>query len=248
MTRLGVNVDHVATIRQARLAPEPDPVTAALLAELAGADGITVHIRGDRRHIQERDIRLLREQLTTRLNIEMAVTPEMLALALTTQPDTVTLVPERPEEVTTEGGLDLISHAKEVESMTHQLQASRIEVSAFIDPDHKQIEAAAKLGVPLIELNTAAYAEAVPRGLQTADPAFQKQLRKLEGAAELGQELGLRILAGHGLTYRNVGPVSAIPEIEELNIGHNLISRAVLVGLDLAVREMLQAMDGSDWS
>ena len=248
MTRLGVNVDHVATIRQARQAPEPDPVTAALLADLAGADGITVHIRGDRRHIQERDIRLLREQVTTRLNIEMAVTPEMLALSLAIRPETVTLVPERPEEVTTEGGLDLISHAEEVESMTRQLQAARIEVSAFIDPDHEQIEAAAKLGVPLIELNTAAYAEAVPRGLQTADPAFQRALRKLEAAAELGQQRGLRILAGHGLTYRNVGPVSSIPEIEELNIGHNLISRAVLVGLDRAVREMLQAMASSDWS
>ncbi len=248
MTRLGVNVDHVATIRQARQALEPDPVTAAVLAELAGADGITVHIRGDRRHILERDIRLLREQVTTRLNIEMAVTPEMHELALATLPDTVTLVPERPQEVTTEGGLDLISSQKEVESMSRQLRAARIEVSAFIDPDSQQIAAAAQIGVPLIELNTAAYAEAVPKGLQTADPAFQREFHKLEAAAELGQRLGLRVLAGHGLTYRNVGPVSSIPEIEELNIGHNLISRAVLVGLDLAVREMLQAMGSADWS
>lgn len=243
MTRLGVNVDHVATIRQARRAPEPDPVTAALLAELAGAHGITVHLRGDRRHIQERDVRLLREQLTTRLNVEMAASKETLSVILELDPDTVTLVPESPDEITTEGGLDLLSHQRETEAAVRRLQSASIEVSAFIDPESAQIKAAATLGCPLIELNTAAYAEAVPKGFQPSDPDFRRELGTLVEAAELGASQGLRVLAGHGLTYRNVGPVSAIPQVEELNIGHNLISRAVLVGMERAVREMLAAMN-----
>lgn len=243
MTLLGVNVDHVATIRQARGAPEPDPVTAALLAELAGADGITVHLRGDRRHIQERDVALLRQTVTTRLNIELAVSEEMLEIALDVKPDAVTLVPERPEEITTEGGLDVVKHGDEIRSAVERLLAGGIQVSLFLDPDRSQVEAAAAVGAPMVELNTAAYAEAVPLGLDVRAEDFRHELETLRQAAELAQVLRLRVLAGHGLTYRNVGPVSRLPQVEELNIGHNIVARAVLVGMERAVREMLQAMN-----
>ncbi len=243
MTKLGVNVDHVATIRQARRAPEPDPVAAALLAELAGADGITVHLRSDRRHISDRDVHLLRKVVTTRLNLEMAVTPEMVRFALESQPDTATLVPERPDEVTTEGGLDVVGHEEEIASAVEELSAAGIAVSLFIDPDEAQIEKSAKVGAPLIEINTAAYAEAVPKGLDEAASEFRRRLGEIVKAAELAERAGLRVLAGHGLTYRNVRPVSNIPQIEELNIGHNIVSRAVLVGMERAVREMLEAMN-----
>ena len=243
MTLLGVNVDHVATIRQARGAPEPDPVTAALLAELAGADGITVHLRGDRRHIQERDVALLRQTVTTRLNIELAVSEEMLEIALDVKPDAVTLVPERPEEITTEGGLDVVKHGDEIRSAVERLLAGGIQVSLFLDPDRSQVEAAAAVGAPMVELNTAAYAEAVPLGLDVRAEDFRRELETLRQAAELAQGLRLRVLAGHGLTYRNVKPVSRLPQVEELNIGHNIVARAVLVGMERAVREMLQAMN-----
>ncbi len=243
MTKLGVNVDHVATIRQARRAPEPDPVSAALLAELAGAHGITVHLRGDRRHIQDRDIHLLRQVITTRLNLEMAVTPEMLQIAMQVKPNTVTLVPERPEEVTTEGGLDVRTHAEEISAAVRQLHEVGIQVSLFVDPSESQITATAETGAQLFEINTAAYAEAVPLGLDEHDENFERQLKKLAACAHHGESLGLRVLAGHGLTYRNVGHVSAIPQVEELNIGHNIVSRAVLVGMERAVREMLEAMN-----
>lgn len=243
MTKLGVNIDHVATIRQARKAPEPDPIAAAVLAELAGADGITVHLRGDRRHIQDRDLLLLRESIKTRLNVEMAATEEMMSIAVDVGPDTVTLVPERENEVTTEGGLDVINNFEVIADATAALHDEGIEVSLFIDPDKDQISKAVDTGAHLIELNTAAYAEAVPLGLNEQDQAYQAELEILKECAEFAASRGLRVLAGHGLTYRNVGPVSRIPEIEELNIGHNIIARAVLVGFDRAVREMIEAMN-----
>jgi pyridoxine 5-phosphate synthase len=247
MTKLGVNIDHIATIRQARRAPEPDPVAAAVLAELAGADGITVHLRGDRRHIQDRDVRLLRETIKTRLNIEMAVTNEMIGLALEYKPETVTLVPERDEEVTTEGGLDVVNHLKSIKSAVSKLHTNGIEVSLFIDPAEEQVRKAVETGAGLVEFNTSAYSEAVPLGLKEGDPAFEAELQKLFDISDFGAERGLRILAGHGLTYRNVGPVSSIPEVEELNIGHNIVARASLVGMERAVREMLAAMNTYDW-
>jgi pyridoxine 5-phosphate synthase len=242
MTKLGVNVDHVATIREARKAPEPSPVTAALLAELAGAHGITVHLRGDRRHIQDQDVLLLRRQVTTRLNVEMAVTDEMLGFVLEVCPETVTLVPETPEEVTTEGGLDVVSHRAEIRRAVELTGAKGIATSIFIDPEKPQVDGVAEVGAACFEINTAAYSEAVPKGLDESDLEFGRQLEKLATIAEYGQSIGLRVLAGHGLTYRNVGPVSKISPIEELNIGHNIVSRAVLVGMERAVREMLQAM------
>ena len=243
MTRLGVNIDHIATIRQARRAAEPDPVAAAVLAELAGADGITVHLRSDRRHIQDRDVRYLRETIKTRLNVEMAASEEMVEIALEIIPDTVTLVPERPDELTTEGGLDVVRNVSEIRSATQRLHGAGLEVSLFIDPEESQIEAAAKTLAPMVELNTAAYSEVVPLGLDDRKTVFQKELTNLQTASRSAASKGLRVLAGHGLTYRNVYPVSAIPEIEELNIGHNIIARASLVGLERAVREMLAAMN-----
>ncbi len=243
-TTLGVNVDHVATVRQARRAPEPDPVTAAQLAELAGAHGITVHLRADRRHIQDRDVRLLRETVTTRLNVEMAVTREMMRIASEIRPDTATMVPERETEITTEGGLDVRKNHRDVRRSVDRLQKEGIGVSLFVDPDPKQIEKAAQVGACMIEINTAAYAEAVPKGLQKSDPDFRREFNKVVAAAEFAVDLGMRVLAGHGLTYRNVRPISEILQIYELNIGHNLVARSVLVGMKQAVREMLEAMNG----
>jgi pyridoxine 5-phosphate synthase len=242
MTKLGVNIDHIATIRQARRAQEPDPVAAAILAELAGADGITVHLRGDRRHIQDGDVLRLRETVTTRLNLEMAVTSEMVKIALQLRPDQVTLVPEKENEVTTEGGLDVVSNRQLIETAIRDLVKGGIQVSLFIDPDPEQIDAAAETGSPMIELNTRAYSEACPRSPDLAGPALSRELTRVVQASERGSGQGLKVLAGHGLTYRNVRSISDIPEIEELNIGHNIIARASLVGLDRAVREMLQAM------
>jgi pyridoxine 5-phosphate synthase len=246
MTKLGVNIDHIATLRQARQALEPDPVAAAILAELAGADGITVHLRGDRRHIRDSDVRRLRETVTTRLNLEMAVTPEMVRLATGLHPDQATLVPERAEEITTEGGLDILAHPESIEAAIQELEAAGIQVSLFIDPEPGQVDAAADLGASMIELNTRAYSEATPRSPDLAGDAFRRELTKVIQASERGRKKGLKVLAGHGLTYRNVFPVSAIPEIEELNIGHNILARAALVGLERAVREMLRAMNGAD--
>ena len=243
MTRLGVNVDHVATVRQARRAPEPDPVTAALLAELAGADGITVHLRGDRRHIRERDVRILREVVTTRLNLEMAITEEMLEIATRLRPNTASLVPETDEEVTTEGGLDVVARPESIRSAIRTLEAAGLEVSLFIDPDPEQLDAASRIGAGLVELNTAAYADAVPKGLSEHEPGFRRELGKIVEAAEFAASRGIRVLAGHGLTYRNVRPVSQLPQVEELNIGHNIVARATLVGMERAVREMLRAMN-----
>lgn len=242
MTKLGVNVDHIATIRQARRAVEPDPVCAALLAELAGADGITVHLRGDRRHIQDSDVRRLRESVTTRLNLEMASTDEMVRIASRLRPDQATLVPEREGEITTEGGLEVVKNAKVIGSAVRKLRKRKIQVSLFIDPDLRQVGAAAELGATMIEINTCAYSETCPRSPDLAGPALKREYEKVLAATELGVAKGLKILAGHGLTYRNVRLISDIPDIEELNIGHNIIARASLVGMECAVREMLRAM------
>lgn len=244
MTRLGVNVDHVATIREARRAPEPDPVAAALLAELGGAHGITVHLRADRRHIKERDVRLLRQIISTRLNLEMAATREMIGIALELQPDTATLVPERENEITTEGGLNVTRNEKEIGRAIEKLQKGGLEVSLFIDPDLKQIDRSFSAGGRIMEINTAAYSEAVPKGLKEGDPRFHEELNKIIRAAEYAASRGMRVLAGHGLTYRNVRPISDISQIVELNIGHNIVARAVLTGMERAVREMLEAMNG----
>lgn len=245
MTKLGVNVDHVATVRQARQAPEPDPVAAALMAELAGAHGITVHLRHDRRHIQDADVRRLRETVTTRLNLEMAATEEMIQIALKLLPDQATLVPEREGEVTTEGGLDVLRNADRIESAIRRLSEGGIAVSLFVDPEPETVKASARVGAKMIELNTRAYSETCPRSPDLAGPALAAELAKVTSAAEQAAGLGMNVLAGHGLTYRSVRAISDIPQIEELNIGHNIVARAVLVGMDRAVREMLQAM-GSD--
>ncbi len=242
MTKLGVNIDHIATIRQARQAIEPDPVAAAVLAELGGADGITVHLRGDRRHIRDNDVRRLREAITTRLNLEMAATAEMVRIALELRPDQATLVPERPGEVTTEGGLDIARNARQLASAIRKLQGGGIQVSLFIDPDALQVDAALRSGATMIELNTRSYAETCPRSPDLAGSELQRELSKVLSAANRGADKGLKILAGHGLTYRNVRLISDIPVIEELNIGHNIIARAALVGIKEAVAEMLLAM------
>jgi pyridoxine 5-phosphate synthase len=243
MTKLGVNIDHIATIRQARQAIEPDPVAAAVLAELAGAHGITAHLRGDRRHIQDRDVIRLRETVTTRLNLEIAAASDIVLIAAELRPDQATIVPEKPSEITTEGGLDVVEAKKPVAEAIRLLSAKGIQVSLFIDPDFRQVEAAATLGVSMIELNTRAFSEACPKSPDLAGPELARELTKIVQASEHGKKQGLRILAGHGLTYRNVRLISSIPEIEELNIGHNIIARASLVGMDRAVREMLQAME-----
>ena len=236
MARLGVNVDHVATVRQARRVEEPDPVHAAVLAELAGAHGITVHLRSDRRHIQDRDVEILRRVIKTRLNLEMASTQEMLKIALTVKPDQVTLVPERREEVTTEGGLDAVLNSVQLKPTVKMLEEGGIRVSLFVDPDLEQVKEAHKIDAHAVEINTAAYAEA------RDDRAREAALRKVVDAARLGTRLGLLVHAGHGLTYQNVRAVARVSEISELNIGHNVVARALLVGMERAVREMLEAM------
>ncbi|HZN09812.1 MAG TPA: pyridoxine 5'-phosphate synthase [Pyrinomonadaceae bacterium] len=244
-TRLNVNIDHVATVRQARRAPEPSVIAAAMICEQAGADGITVHLRGDRRHIQDHDIRLLRETVTTYLNLEMAATEEMLDIARQAEPDAVTLVAERAEEITTEGGLDVRSNAATVRSAVDTLRESGILASLFIDPDPEQIAAAHEVGAQQVELCTAAYAEAMlgARGIHGEGAVRANQeLRRLREGAELAAQYGLLVAAGHGLTYRNVGAVAGIDQIIEFNIGHNIIARAVFVGLETAVKEMREAI------
>jgi pyridoxine 5-phosphate synthase len=230
--RLGVNVDHIATLREARKAPEPDPVAAAVLAEMGGADGITVHLRGDRRHIQDRDVEVLRKVVQTRLNLEMAANPAMVTLAATHKPDHATLVPERREELTTEGGLDVMLNQTLVRKTVVDLREAGIAVSIFVDPDYDQIRAITKLEVRTIEINTAKYSEA------RRDDQALAEADKVAQAARAAAKLGMRVLAGHGLTYRNVRRIAQIPEIEELNIGHSIIARAALVGMERAVREM----------
>jgi pyridoxine 5-phosphate synthase len=243
--RLNVNIDHVATVRQARRAPEPSVIAAAMICEQAGADGITVHLRGDRRHIQDSDVRLLRDAVATYLNLEMAATEEMLKVALDTRPDAVTLVAENPNEVTTEGGLDVKANISIVRAAVSRLRQAEILASLFIDPDSQQIEAAHEVGAQQVELCTAAYAEATLGGrgihVETALQASQ-ELRQLREASSLAAQYGLRVAAGHGLTYRNAGAVAAISEITEFNIGHNIISRSIFTGLERAVREMREAI------
>ena len=229
--RLGVNIDHVATVRQARQVREPEPVTAALLAELAGADGITVHLRGDRRHIQERDLDLLKEVLSVKLNIEMAATREMVAIARRVTPAQVTLVPEHPNELTTTGGLDVVRHADSLKTTVTRLHEADIQVSLFIDADLKQVRKARAIGAEAIEINTGPYAD-------SSEDDQRKYLAKVVSAARLAKRQRLEVLAGHGLTYLNIGPIASIEEIVEVNIGHSLVARAVLVGMEQAVREM----------
>ena len=236
MIRLGVNVDHVATVRQARRANEPDPVAAAVLATLGGADGITVHLREDRRHIQDRDVHLLRQVVTTRLNLEMATADEIVEIALAVRPDEATLVPERREELTTEGGLDVIANDEAVANAIGRLKNAGIHVALFIDPDLTQLEASKRLGADAIEFQTASYSEAV------GPDAVAKQLAVLVKATARAKELGLHVHAGHGLNYHNVQAIARIEGIEELNIGHSIVSRAVLVGFERAVREMKSAI------
>jgi len=231
MASLGVNIDHIANVRQARRSVEPDPVTYALLAELGGADGITVHLREDRRHIQDRDVELLRATVRSRLNLEMAATAEMEAIALRLRPDMVTLVPERREEVTTEGGLDVAGQRASLRGLVGRLQKEGIGVSLFVDADPTQLEACQASGARWVELHTGRYAEA-------NWPDQGAELTRLTEGTALARSLGLRVNAGHGLTYQNVEPVAAIPAIEELNIGHTIVARALAVGLEQAVRQM----------
>jgi len=235
MVRLGVNVDHVATLRQARRAQEPDPVAAAVMVEMAGADQVTIHLREDRRHIQNRDARLIREVVKTALNLEMAATTEMQEIALALKPDSVTLVPERREEVTTEGGLDLLRSGPVVQELVGTLQEAGIRVAAFVDPELDQIREAARLRFDAVEIHTGRYANA--RG-----EARREELRRIRECAEGAKKMGLAVHAGHGLDYHNVQPIVTIPEIEELNIGHAIVARAVFVGLVQAVRDMLALM------
>lgn len=233
MPKLGLNVDHVATVRQARGGAEPDPVTAAAIGELAGAEGITIHLREDRRHIQDRDLELLRHTVKTRLNLEMAATTEMVSIATRIKPEQCTLVPEKRQELTTEGGLDVIANFQSVQSAVHSLQQAGIIVSLFVDPNPEQIRAAKKTGAQAVEIHTGAYAEA--RNQISRD----RELTAIREAVSLGNELGMTVHAGHGLNYINIAPLAALPGIEEFNIGHSIIARAVLVGLDRAVREMV---------
>jgi pyridoxine 5-phosphate synthase len=236
MALLGVNVDHVATIRQARKGIQPDPVAAAAIAELSGADGITVHLREDRRHIQDRDLRILRETVKTKLNLEMAATNEMVRIALEVKPDQVTLVPERREEVTTEGGLDVVMHKESLAGKIKILREAEMDVSLFIDPDIDQVKMAHRVGANAIEIHTGAYCEAA------MGKARDAQFEKIVSAVKTGTKLGLTVHAGHGLDYYNVLPVAGLEEISELNIGHSIVSRAVLVGMERAVREMKELL------
>lgn len=230
--RLAVNIDHIATLREARKGREPEPLAAALVAEMAGAQGITVHLRGDRRHIQERDLDMLRQTIATKLNVEMAVTEDMERVALKVRPDQVTLVPERPQELTTEGGLDIVQAADAAKSFTKTMQAAGILVSIFLDPDADQVRAAKEVGADAIEVNTGKYAEATGRDAV-------RELDRIKAAARLGAGQGLEVLAGHGLNYSNVIRIARIPEIVELNIGHSIVARAALVGMEHAVRDMV---------
>lgn len=232
MPKLGVNIDHVATVRQARRTVEPDPVWAAALAELGGADGITVHLREDRRHIQDRDVRLLKETVQVKLNLEMSIADEIVDFALEIMPEQCTVVPEKREEITTEGGLDLLQNSDRIQRCVSRLLEAGIEVSLFIDPEPTQIEAADALNVHAVELHTGCYAEA-----KSAEDV-SRELERLLIASEEALERDLLLHMGHGLTYRNVEPVAEIPGVSELNIGHSIIARSMFVGIEAAVREM----------
>ena len=235
---LGVNIDHVASIRQARFTHYPDPVHAAYIAEMAGAQVITFHLREDRRHIQERDVYLLKQTVSCRTNLEMAITPEMIDIAVDVKPNDCCLVPEKREELTTEGGLDVLGHADQVQQAVSRLSGAGIRVSLFIDPDIDQIDAAVQSGAPAVELHTGSYAE-------LAGQEQLKELRRIIEAAEYADSRGLVVNAGHGLDYPNVAAIAVIPQIRELNIGHAIIARSIFTGLDAAVREMLGLMQGA---
>jgi len=230
--RLAVNIDHIATIREARQAREPEPVAAAIIAELAGAEGITVHLRSDRRHIKDRDVELLRQVVQSKLNVEMAATREMVDIACQVKPNQVTLVPERPEEVTTTGGLDVAASLSAVRHAVERCRPAGIRVSIFVDAVAAQVEASKSVGADAIEINTGPYADA-------PDSDKPQQLSRIRESADRAAHLGLEVLAGHGLNYFNVQPIVGVPHIIELNIGHSIVARAVLVGLDRAVREMV---------
>jgi pyridoxine 5-phosphate synthase len=248
MKRLNVNIDHIATIRQARRTNEPNPVSAAVICELAGADGITTHLRGDRRHIQDYDLIALRQVVVTHLNLEISTAKEMVEIAARVKPDVVTLVPERPQEVTTEGGLDVIAQRDEVRAAAERLSEAGIFMSLFIDPDLNQIEAAAKAKAFQVEICTARYAEmCVSPGDLTVrrEDEINTEVERIREAAQAAARAKLKVAAGHGLTYRNVGHIARIAEVEEFNIGHNIIARSALVGLDRAVREMIAAIRGA---
>ncbi|HET9532038.1 MAG TPA: pyridoxine 5'-phosphate synthase [Blastocatellia bacterium] len=244
MVRLNVNIDHIATIREARKTFEPSLVAAAVLADLAGASGITIHLRSDRRHIQDEDVRVLRSVVKTHLNLEMAVTDEMVAIASAIRPDTSTLVPERADEITTEGGLDVVSHEEEIRSAIETLSAENVLVSIFLDPVFAQIEAAHRAGVQQVEICTARYAELTDPTRPSAPAWIEDELDRIRESARRAAGLGLQVAAGHGLTYRNVRAIAEIEQVEELNIGHNIVARAALVGMERAVREMILAMSG----
>jgi pyridoxine 5-phosphate synthase len=235
LVRLGVNVDHVATVRQARQSDVPDPVTAALLAEKAGADGITAHLREDRRHIQERDVELLCGRVKTKVNLEMGVTPELLALAEKFHPQDACFVPERRQELTTEGGLDVVAYERKIRQAVERLQTQGILVSLFVDPDKEQIEASKRVGAHAVEIHTGRYCNA-------SAAEQEKEKEAVAAAARLAHTLSLEVHAGHGLNYENVGPIAMMPEVVELNIGHSIIARAVIVGIEQAVREMKEIL------
>lgn len=242
--RLGVNIDHVATLRQARYATmpesknaEPDPIAVAGISERAGAHGITAHLRADRRHMQDRDLERLRESIITKLNLEMGNTPQIVDFALQLEPDEVCLVPEKREEITTEGGLDLVAHRKELTGTVNRLHAAGIRVSMFIDPEREQIDAAADLGAEIVELHTGKLANAF------TDKVERQELERLQAAAVRAFNFNLQVNAGHGINYRNIALIHKIPHLTELNIGHSIVARAIFVGLDAAVREMLAAME-----
>ncbi|MCM2257983.1 MAG: pyridoxine 5'-phosphate synthase [Vicinamibacteria bacterium] len=236
MARLCVNIDHVATLRQARRGSEPDPIHAAVLAELAGAAGVVVHLRGDRRHVQDRDVELLRQVVKSRLTLATAATQEMLRIALTVRPDQVTLVPERPQELTTEGGLDAVLNSASLKGIVGALVEAGIRVAVFVSPELEQVKECHRLGATAVELSAAVYGEA--RGERPREAA----LRHISDAARLGRKLGLRTQVGHGLDYESVRAVAALPEVDDVTVGHAVVARALLVGMERAVREMLDAM------
>jgi pyridoxine 5-phosphate synthase len=244
MVRLNVNIDHIATIRQARRTFEPSLAAAAVLAELGGADGITIHLRGDRRHIQDEDVRLLRGIVKTHLNLEMAATEEMIRIASEIRPNMATLVPERAEEITTEGGLDVVSQKAELKSAVGRLSAAGVLVSAFIDPISSQIEAAVEIGAHQIEICTGRYAELTDPTRPSQPQWIKDELSRISQSAKRAGQSGLVVAAGHGLTYRNVKAIADLTPIEELNIGHNIVARAALIGLERAVSEMIAAIRG----
>lgn len=242
MVRLNVNIDHIATLRQARRTFEPSVVAAAVLAEIGGASGITIHLRGDRRHIQDEDLRTLRAVVKTHLNLEMAVTDEMVRIASEVKPTCATLVPERPDEITTEGGLDVVSHEEEIGRAIEKLAGAGVMVSIFLDPVPIQIESAHRVGAHQVEICTGRYAEMTDPTHGAEAGWVSQELERIKTSARRAEELKLQVAAGHGLTYRNVRAIAEIAPIEELNIGHNIVARAALVGMERAVREMIEAI------